>query len=177
MDQMRSVFLVGFMGVGKTSVGAIVASRLGLRLIDLDNEIIGRTGTSIPEMFAADGESAFRAAEREELARWVGTDGVVVATGGGAFCSKTNRDLIHHSGGVSVFLDLPWQEISRRLQRDHSDRPLYKNDEEARCLFEERLPQYRRAMVHVICDRNATSAEVAEQVLEALREVPCATSS
>jgi shikimate kinase len=80
MDQMRSVFLVGFMGVG----------------------------ASIPEIFAVRGEPGFRSAERDELTRWVEADGVVVATGGGAFCCQANRDLIHRSGGISVFLDLPW---------------------------------------------------------------------
>lgn len=174
---MRSVFLVGFMGVGKSSVGAVVADRLGLRLVDLDEEIVGREGASVPEIFAVRGEAAFRSAERAELTRWVEADGVVVATGGGAFCRQANRDLIHRSGGISVFLDLPWEEISKRLQRDHSDRPVYESANQAQRLFEERLPHYRRAMVHVVCDGNATPAEVAEQVLEALREVPCATSS
>ena len=177
MDQMRNVFLVGFMGVGKSSVGAIVADRLGLQVIDLDEKIAGRQGASIPEIFAAGGEAAFRAAEREELARWVEADGVVVAAGGGAFCSRANRDLIHRSGGISVFLDLPWEEISRRLQRDHSGRPMYESVEQARRLFEERLPLYRMAMVHVQCDGLAKASEVAERVLQALREVPCATSS
>jgi shikimate kinase len=177
MDQMRSVFLVGFMGVGKSSVGAVVADRLGLRLIDLDEEIVGNAGVSIREIFAVGGESAFREAEREELARWVEAEGVVVATGGGAFCSQANRDLIHRSGGVSVFLDLPWREIADRLARDHSDRPMYVGTDQARRLFEERLPQYRLAMIQLACRGDETASDVAERVLEALREVPCATSS
>ena len=168
MDQMRSVFLVGFMGVGKSSVGAVVADRLGLRLIDLDEEIVRNAGVSIREIFAAGGESAFRDAEREELARWAEADDVVVATGGGAFCSQTNRDLIHRSGGVSVFLDLPWQEIAARLARDHSERPMYASTDQARRLFEKRLPLYRRAMIQLVCRGDETAS---------LREVPCATSS
>ncbi len=83
------------------------------RFIDLDREIGGRLGAPIPEIFARRGEAAFRAAESDELERCAELDDVVVATGGGAFCSEANREMIHRSGGVSVFLDLPWEVLRR----------------------------------------------------------------
>ena len=104
MDQMRSIFLVGFMGAGKSSIGAAVADRLGSRFVDLDQEISRRLGAPIANVFADRGEATFRAAESDELARVAGLADVVVATGGGAFCEPANRELIHGSGGISVFL-------------------------------------------------------------------------
>jgi shikimate kinase len=175
MDQMRCVFLVGFMGAGKSSVGAAMAGRLGCRFIDLDEEISNRFGTPIPDVFADRGEAAFRVAESDELARLARLEDVVVATGGGAFCSEGNREIIHGSGGVSVFLDLPWAQLRRRLARDHSHRPMYDDTDQARQLFEERLQQYLRASVRVELDGTESPEEAARRVVDALQEAPCAT--
>ena len=175
MDQMRCVFLVGFMGSGKSSVGAAVAARRGSRFVDLDVENARELGAPIREIFARRGEATFRAAERDALARVAGIDDVVVATGGGAFCSDGNRDIIHGSGGVSVYLDLPWSELHRRLARDHSQRPMYDTPDQAARLFEEREPQYLKAMVRVVLEGTESPDEVADRVVDALQEVPCAT--
>ena len=175
MVQMRSIFLVGFMGAGKSSIGTALADRLGLRFIDLDEEIARRLGATIPEVFARRGEAGFRAAEHDELARCADLDDVVVATGGGAFCSESNRDVIHRSGGVSVFLDVPWEELRTRLVHDHFDRPMYDDTGQVRRLFEERLQHYQRANLKVSLDGKEVSVEVAGRVIEALREAPCAT--
>jgi shikimate kinase len=172
---MRSIFLVGFMGAGKSSVGAAVAARLGSHFIDLDAEISGRLGAPIVDVFADHGEAAFRAAEHDELTRIASLEDVVVATGGGAFCNPVNRDLIHRSGGVSVFLDLPWEELLERLAAENSERPMYDDADQARRLFEERLPEYLRAMVRVRLDGTESPAEVAKRVVAALQGVPCAT--
>lgn len=171
---MPRIFLVGFMGVGKSSVGAAVAARLGLRFIDLDEEISRRLGAPIPEVFDQCGEAAFRAAESDELARCAEFDDVVVATGGGAFCNEANREVIHRSGGVSAFLDLPWAVLRQRLTHDHTDRPMYDDTSQARQLFEERLPQYRCALVRVSLAGDEGPDEVADRVVETLREAPCA---
>ena len=172
---MRRIFLVGFMGAGKSSVGAALADRLGYRYVDLDEEIEGRLGAPIPEVFARRGEAVFRTVESAELARCADLDSVVVATGGGAFCSDANREIIHRAGGVSVFLDLPWEELRKRLARDHIDRPMYDDADQAQRLFEERLPHYRLSIVRVSLNGGEAPAEVAGSVMEALREKPCAT--
>jgi shikimate kinase len=171
---MPRIFLVGFMGAGKSSAGAALAARMGCRFVDLDDRIRHRFGVPIPEIFARHGETVFRTAESDELARCAELDGVVVATGGGAFCSEDNRQVIHDSGGVSVFLDLPWSELELRLAGEHSDRPMWDGSDQARHLFEQRLPHYRRAAVTVALDGNDSPDEVAERVQAALREVPCA---
>jgi shikimate kinase len=171
---MPRIFLVGFMGAGKSSVGAALAVRLGYQSVDLDEEISQQFGAPIAEVFAQHGEAAFRAAEHEELARCADLTDIVVATGGGAFCSEANRELIHRLGGVSVFLDLPWAVLRQRLARDHADRPMYDDTDQARELFEERLPQYRCASVQVSLAGDEDPDEVAGRVVETLREAPCA---
>ncbi len=171
---MRSIFLVGYMGAGKSSVGAAVADRLGFRFIDLDREISRRLGATIPEIFTQSGETAFRAAESDELARCAELDDVVVATGGGAFCSDANRELIHRLGGVSVFLDLPWAVLQQRLAVDNSGRPMFDDTNQARQLFEQRLPQYRCALVRVALAGDEDPDEVVGRVVDTLREAPCA---
>jgi shikimate kinase len=172
---MRSVFLVGFMGAGKSSIGAAVADLLGFRFVDLDEEISKRLGTPIPDIFADRGEAAFRAVESDELARVSGLEDVVVATGGGAFCDPANRALMHRKGGISVFLDLPWAKLLERLAGDNSGRPMYDDSEQARRLFDQRLPDYSRAVVRVQLDGTEGAAEAAGRVVDALQEVPCAT--
>jgi shikimate kinase len=175
MDQMRSIFLVGYMGAGKSLVGQALADRLGLRFIDLDAEISRRLGTPISEIFARNGESTFRAAEHDELERCAELVDSVVATGGGAFCSEANREVIHRSGGVSVFLDLPWKALEHRLTRDHRARPMYEDANQAKQLFEERLSHYGCALVRVSLTGDENPDEVAGRVVESLREAPCAT--
>ena len=172
---MRNVFLVGFMGAGKSLVGAALAARRGHRFIDLDERLRERFEASIPEIFAVHGEGVFRAAETDELARCADEQGVVVATGGGTFCIGANREIISGSKGVSVYLDLPWEELDRRLAVDNSGRPKYDDREQARSLYEERQPEYRRADVVIALKGSENPDEVADKILEALREVaPCA---
>jgi shikimate kinase len=163
------------MGAGKSSIGAALAERLDLPFIDLDEEISRRLGTPIPAIFADHGETAFRAAERDELARLARLEDAVVATGGGAFCDPLNRELMHGAGGVSVFLDLPWSLLRERLARDHSERPLYGDTDQARELYHQRLPEYQRALVQVPLNGSESPSEAAARVVDALQEAPCAT--
>ena len=166
--RVRNIYLVGFMGVGKSSVGAALAARLGRQFIDLDERLRERFAASIPEVFAVHGEDVFRAAETDELARCVDKQGAVVATGGGTFCIRANREIISESKGVSVYLDLPWEELDRRLAADNSGRPKYDHAEQARSLFEERQPEYRHADVVIALEGSEDPDEVADRVLEAL---------
>jgi shikimate kinase len=168
--RMRNIYLVGFMGAGKSSVGAALAARLGYRFIDLDERLRERFEVSIPEVFVVRGEDVFREAETEELSLVAGEPDVVVATGGGTFCSEVNREIISGSNGVSVYLDLSWEELDRRLAADNSGRPKYDDAEQARSLYEERQPEYRRADVVIALKGSENPDEVADQVLEALRE-------
>jgi len=173
---MRGIFLVGFMGAGKTSVGEALAARLGRRFIDLDERVAGRFGMSIAEIFAARGEGAFRSTETEELARVAAEADAVVSTGGGAFCNRMNREIIRGSAGVSVYLDLPWNELDRRLSTDNHGRPKYEDTEQARRLFEQRRPAYLEADIIVALAGTESPGEVAERVHDALgKAAACGT--
>lgn len=172
---MSGVYLVGFMGCGKTAAGSALAAILGVQFIDLDAVISTRLEATVAEIFAARGEAVFRREETEVL-RWAtGLDRPVVATGGGTFCSPVNRDLIHASGGLSVFLDIPWEVVLRRLPGKNGDRPLFADAGRARRLFDERLPAYRSARIVLHLTGDEAPVEVARQVVAALPEGVCAT--
>ncbi|MCU0233790.1 MAG: shikimate kinase [Thermoanaerobaculales bacterium] len=171
---MNRIYLVGFMGAGKTAVGEALAKLLGTSFVDLDERLCRRFGAAIGEVFARHGEAAFRAAESAELAAAAAGDGAVVATGGGAYCRAENRRLIEDAGGVAVYLHLPWEVLRARLEHDHAGRPKYGDEASARRLWEERLPLYRRATVIVELAGDESPDEVARRVAAALEEAPCA---
>lgn len=172
---MSNVYLVGFMGVGKTATGRIVADRLGRVYVDLDEAIEERAGRSIREIFTHQGEDAFREAEAAELERTTVGDDVIVATGGGAFSSPINREMIQRSGGISVFLDPPWKAICDRLGGGHGGRPKWIDEHHARELFLHRRSDYLLADLHIELRGGESTAEVADRVVAALTEAECAS--
>jgi shikimate kinase len=173
---MNRIFLVGFMGAGKSSVGGALAQLLSSRFVDLDELLSRRFDATVSEIFARHGEAVFRAAESEELAAVAALEhDVVVATGGGAFCSREGRRLVEAAGGVSVYLHLPWEILRRRLRSDHAGRPKYGDENAARQLWEERQDAYRRADVTVELSGRETPDEAAAMIAGALREASCAT--
>ena len=146
---VRAVFLVGFMGSGKNTVGQELARRLAWDFVDLDAQIESREQQTIPDIFRNQGEPAFRSAEYNalrDLTNSLARDSVV-ALGGGAFVQETNRELLRP--WPSVFLDAPVSELWQRcLQHEAADgarRPLRNNFEQFAQLHEERLPFYRQA--------------------------------
>lgn len=138
------VFLVGFMGAGKTSSGRALARILRGLFWDLDARIEAVARMSVAEVFRERGEAVFRAAETRQLVGLVRQTEIVVATGGGTFVQPANRELIRGCGR-SVFLDVPWGELLRRLPGKQSDRPLFGSPEQALELWRARLPHYRQA--------------------------------
>jgi 3-dehydroquinate synthase len=124
---MPNLILTGFMGTGKTAVGQAVARQLGRPFLDMDTEIEARAGKSIPEIFAQEGEAAFRQMEAALCRELSDRDGLAIATGGGALVAPQNRALMTASGRV-VCLDAHADEILRRVSR-HADRPLLDVDD------------------------------------------------
>ena len=160
------VYLVGFMGAGKTSVGRRVAEILGWSFVDLDQRIEETSGESIRELFRREGEAYFRVLEGNELRRVSGQERTVVALGGGAFCSTENQLLIQTTG-VSVWLDAPIDLLYSRCSVD-STRPLLTNRKEMKELLERRRPFYEKANLHLeVADLSVE--EIARRVLAALR--------
>jgi shikimate kinase len=141
------IFLTGFMGCGKTTVGRRLAQRLGVGFVDLDEEIERRAGMTVRQIFEQQGEPVFRQMEAEALRGTLALPDVVVALGGGTMAFETNAALIG-ANGLSVWINPAFATISSRIGgRGKADRPLFKDDVQALALYRERLPAYRRADV------------------------------
>ncbi len=169
------LLLIGMMGAGKTTVGRMLADRLGWRYLDSDAEVEGATGRTVPELFAAHGESAFRAAEAEALRSAVsGAGRAVVSVAGGAVLDPGNRRIIGASGTV-VWLRAEPRTLAARVG-DGTGRPLLEGDP-ATAL--ERLDAVRRPLYRSLADvvvdvDDLRPEEVVDRVLAAAR-LPGAT--
>jgi shikimate kinase len=164
------VYLIGFMGCGKSSVGTALAGMLGVRFVDLDQVLVERLGASVAEVFARQGEALFRREESLALAEVTGLERAVVATGGGTFCFEGNRRLIEESGGISVYLEASWSTLLARLPGKQTDRPKFSDPAQAERLFEAREPLYRLARLTVRVGPEDTPHDVARTVAAALGE-------
>lgn len=163
-----NVVLVGFMGAGKSSVGRIVARRLGRCLVETDDMITAAEGRSIPEIFAAKGEAYFRAAEDEALRLLAHKRGDVIATGGGLPCREGRAEALAALGTV-VWLGGDFDALYERALRG-GDRPMLANRtrDDVRALYESRRPYYARAAV-VVDTTGLGPDQVAAKVVAAVR--------
>ena len=170
-----AVFLVGFMGAGKTSVGRALGQRLNWVFEDLDERIERRERRTVAEIFHDSGEIVFRCAEhsalRELLAELRGGGSRIIALGGGAFVREENAALLRASGLPTVFLDAPvdelWQRCMNQAKRQQIERPLRSNRERFGELYETRRKSYARASLAIqTCNRDveAIAAEIAERL-------------
>ncbi|MFY9225777.1 MAG: shikimate kinase [Blastocatellia bacterium] len=140
---MKNIFLVGFMGVGKTSVGSVLAQKLNYKFIDLDKLIVEQENSSIKDIFSKFGEEYFREIEHKTLETIINYTNSVIALGGGAFTFERNRNLIQQNG-ISIWLECDLDVILSRLSNDIS-RPLYSNPQQMQELLNSRLSAYRQA--------------------------------
>lgn len=163
---MERVYLVGFMGSGKSTVGALLAARLGLDFVDLDEAIEQADGRSVAEIFKESGEVRFREIESSILRRVSGRVPKVVALGGGAYADPQNREFISRRG-IAVYLETDLSTILERIEIDAS-RPLFGSPNQVRALYDERLPSYRMAPVRVRTD-GLDPDGVVERVVGALQ--------
>lgn len=168
----RALFLIGFMGAGKTSVGRALAARLDWRFLDLDDRIEQREQRSVAEIFRDSGEAFFRRAESAALADLLrelsSSAPTVTALGGGAFVQEENARRLRATGWPVVFLDASVEELRRRCAQAHATRPLYQEENRFRQLYEERRMRYMAVEVRV--DTEAKSVEeVAAEVLARLQ--------
>ncbi|MBN2697484.1 MAG: shikimate kinase [Bacteroidales bacterium] len=119
------IFLTGFMGSGKTTLGRKLAKKLGYKFIDMDRYISGISGMTIPGIFSEYGEELFRKWESDVLKEIIKEEQVVVATGGGAPCHHDNMELMNQNG-LTLYLRLTPESIRDRLVRSRNERPLIK---------------------------------------------------
>lgn len=146
------MFLIGFMGAGKSTVGQILGRRLGWPFEDLDVRIEHREGRSIEQIFAESGEQFFRRAEHAALREVVGGLGEtpqVLALGGGAFAQPENIELLKNAPVLTVFLDGGVDELFQRCLDQKRERPLQRDMELFRRLYENRRSYYMTASLRV----------------------------
>ncbi len=194
------MFLVGFMGAGKTTVGRILARRLDCWFVDLDDLIRAREGREITGIFRDSGEAYFRKVEseclRELLGRqeapstgadsgrspgmaptelphigsprspmWASGESMVVALGGGAFAQAENAALLRARGAPVIFLDAAIEELRRRCGEQGGERPLFRDENQFRQLYEARRGSYMAAELRVDTG-GKTPEQVAEEILQ-----------
>jgi shikimate kinase len=158
------VYLLGFMGSGKTTAGRLAADRLGAPFVDLDLAFEAMSGRTIRETFETHGEAFFREREAELLRGTASLERAVVALGGGTFTFPENARFVKDSG-LSVFLDAPFELLAERLGDKSADRPLFGSLESARMLWEARRPFYKMADRILEVSSEMTPVDVADKLI------------
>lgn len=161
------IFLVGFMGAGKTTVGRELASHLGYDFIDLDELIAAQIGKSIQEIFAELGEGEFRRLESAAIQSCSDLVRCVVALGGGAYAREANRRLVR-AIGKTVWLDCPLETCLERIGGDES-RPLLGDADQMKTLLAQRRESYAQAD-YVIESGEQSPEELVEKIVSLLRQ-------
>lgn len=163
-----NLYLIGMMGAGKTTIGRKLANRLGYRFLDTDALIEAAAGKPITEIFASQGEAAFRKLETQVLSQVAAHTSLVIATGGGIVTRQMNWSYLHH--GVVIWLDVPVPVLVSRLS-DDTERPLLKDvslGDKLDALIDERGDRYAQADIRIgyegrsvgkTCDRIITALQ------------------
>ncbi len=166
-----NLYLIGMSGSGKTTVGSLLAQQLGYGYLDTDEVIVKATGRTINQLFATEGEAAFRQLESEVLAQVCAYTKLSVATGGGIVLRRENWSYLHH--GLIVWLDVPVEILSSRLAAD-TTRPLLQDPDrilKMRSLLEQRQSLYAQADLRITVSADETPEQIATQVMEKIPSV------
>ncbi len=164
---MKAIYLCGFMGCGKSTVGKVLAKKIGYGFIDMDDYIVEREKMSIPQIFAEKGEKYFRDTETAVIGE-LAQKGAVIACGGGAMLKKENADIAAENG-IVVYIDIPFEACYERISGD-GNRPLVVNNtkEQLEEIYNGRIPVYR-ANSTITIDGLGSAEEVASRIDEAIR--------
>jgi shikimate kinase len=170
-DLARPIIITGFMGAGKTTVAAALAGKLACSMIDLDTFIQEREGRTAQVIIDDAGEDSFRKLESQALrdALAAGYTGIL-ALGGGTWTISGNRALIKELNALTVWLDAPFDLCWERISSGNNERPLARNREDARRLYEQRLELYELASIHVQVMRGKSMDDIVTEILAAYRE-------
>jgi shikimate kinase len=170
---LRRLVLTGFMGAGKSTIGRILASRLGWNFLDLDAHLEQRTGATIPQLFERHGEAHFRRLESTALASALGHSNTVLALGGGTPEGLTNRLLLEQTPATfTIFLDAPFPVLFDRCMLQGIARPVLEDPDAAQLRFSARHPLYLR-LAHLTIDTAVISPEeTVDSLIAALNQTP-----
>ncbi len=158
------IYIVGFMGAGKTTVGRELASRIDAPFFDLDELVEAAEKMSVKDIFAAHGEPYFRKRERDLLRSTKYLEHAVVATGGGTFTFDENIQFIQ-SEGLSVYLSAPYALLRARVGEKSAERPLFRDDVSAHELYASRIRYYRLSDITLEVREEETPAEIVERLM------------
>lgn len=162
------IILIGFMGVGKTTIGKIIAKKLKLNFVDMDNYIEKREGKSISKIFEEYGEQHFRELEGKSLKHLIKSDNIVISTGGGIVTTKENSEILKKEK-IVIFLDGNTQTILNHLSKEIDKRPLLSNSNNVEYtisnLLNERYEKYNSICDIKIDINEKNIEEVVSQIL------------
>ena len=164
---MKPVYLCGFMGCGKSTVGKILARKSGCGFIDMDDYIVEREGMTIPQIFSEKGEKYFRDTETAVIGE-LAEKGAVIACGGGAMLKKENAEIASENG-IVIYIDIPFEICYTRISGD-TNRPLVMNNtkEQLEEIYNGRVPVYKSNST-VTVDGVGNADEIAERIAEAIK--------
>lgn len=166
---IKRIVLTGFMGAGKSTIGRLLASRIGWDFLDVDTHLEARTGATIPQLFERHGEPHFRRLESSALASALSRTSTVLSLGGGAPEELTNRLLIEQTPAtLTIFLDAPFSTLYDRCMLQEIGRPNLANPEAAQARFIRRHPLYRRISRLTIDTTGDTPHKTVEAILTAI---------
>ncbi len=170
MSDNSSPVLIGMMGAGKTTLGKVLARRLGFAFVDSDHEIEAQTGVRIADIFEIEGEAAFRAREHKALVQLIDKPEIVLATGGGMVLMAENRALLQTHRPV-IYLHAKPQRLWERTRHDRARPLLQTENPKARLeqIYTERDPLYREVASHIFETGEQSLDQLAEKVLNALQ--------
>jgi shikimate kinase len=158
------------MASGKSTVGPVLAAKLGLEFIDLDLVIEAMAGCAIAELIEREGEERFREIEAELLREAAARAAAVIAPGGGAITREENRELMSRFG-ITVWLDAPFDLCWRRIQKDGATRPLAPDEVTARARYEQRAPLYQQALIHIVIIESHSPYGISDAIIGKLNEL------
>jgi len=171
MSNSHPIIVTGFMGSGKTTVAQALSRVLGCNMLDLDRFITEQVGRTPREIIEQDGEPAFRKIETRFLSEVLARGAArVIALGGGAWTTLENRALIEEHHGQAVWLDAPFELCWQRIAASGSERPLARDREQARNLYQSRRAVYQLAALRVETSETFSDVETASRIAAALTQ-------
>lgn len=157
------IYLIGFMGSGKSTVGEVLSERLEIPFFDIDELVEAAEGSSIREIFAEHGEPYFRRRERDFLLMTRHLERAIVATGGGTFTFEDNIEFIQQSG-ISIYLSVPYETCLSRVSVSSAERPMFHDEMALHGLYKSRRHNYRRADLVLEIRDSETPREIARRI-------------
>lgn len=161
------IALIGFMGTGKSSVAHLLAESLSYSCIEMDEAVLAKTHCKdMAAVFAKGGELLLRETEIALAREYRTLEETVISTGGGVVLNKIILDYLKENGGIVLFLETSFSEIQKRIEHDETPRPLFQNPDQARTLYEFRLPLYRNYADFTITTDGKTPESIRDEILD-----------